>query len=345
MPPAKIMVVEDEIVVAMELQTRLIALGYRVTGIVASGEDAVDLAEKTIPDLVLMDVKLAGEIDGIDAARDIRERHNIPVVYVTAHADHDTLQRAKLTYPLGYIVKPFSDSDLRASIEVALSKHEEDTKLREDSERFSTTLDILGGAVILADGDGMIRSMSPVAETLTGWACADAIGRHLAEVYVVRDEETGQIVEDPLSLMHLKSEFVPASSKYVLISRNGTAIPVVNTLIGIRDSGSRIGGVIVAFQDSSQMVMPQQFWNSYAANLQLSGILLCAQGYYMRAESCFKRALLIWERNLGKEHPKVARVLEGLADVCQMTGRQDEAKVLLAKAAAIRAGVPVSSLS
>ena len=108
MPPAKIMVVEDEIVVAMELQSRLIALGYTVAGIVASGEEVMDLAEKTRPDLVLMDVKLAGEIDGIDAARNIRERHNIPVVYVTAHADNDTLKRAKLTYPLGYIVKPFS---------------------------------------------------------------------------------------------------------------------------------------------------------------------------------------------------------------------------------------------
>lgn len=345
MPQAKIMVVEDEIVVAMEIQTRLIALGYRVTGIVADGEEAVDLAEKTSPDLVLMDVKLAGGIDGIDAARHIRERHNIPVIYVTAHADDDTLQRAKLTYPLGYIVKPFSDSDLRASIEVALSKHEEDTKVREDSERFSTTLDILGGAVILADGDGTVKSMSPVAETLTGWKRDDAVGKHLAEVYVLRDEETGKIVEDPLALMHLKSDFVPTSTKYVLISRNGTTVPVVNTVIGIRDSDSRISGVIVAFQDSSQMMMPQQFWNSYAANLQLSGILLCAQGYYLRAEACFNRALLIWERNLGKDHPKVARVLEGLADVCQMTGRQDEAKALLAKAAAIRAGVPVSSLS
>ncbi len=345
MPPAKIMVVEDEIVVAMELQSRLTALGYTVTGIVAGGEDAVDLAEKAMPDLVLMDVKLAGDIDGVETARVLRERHNIPVVYVTAHADDDTLQRAKHTYPLGYIVKPFSDSDLRATIEVALCKHGEDTRVRKDSECFSATLDILGGAVIVADADGVIRSMSPVAETLTGWTSTDALGKQLSEVYMLRDEETGKIVEDPLSMMHLKSEFVPISSQYVLISKNKTAIPVVNTLIGIGDSGSGVTSVIVAFQDSSQMVMPEQFWNSFAANLHLSGILLCAQGHYLRAESCFKRALLIWERNLGKEHPKVARALEGLAEVCQKTERNDEARELQAKAAAIRAGVPPSSLS
>ncbi|MDQ7783758.1 MAG: response regulator [Desulfomonilaceae bacterium] len=345
MPPAKIMVVEDEIVVAMELQTRLIDLGYMVSGIAAGAEEAVELAAKTLPDLVLMDVKLTGEMDGIDAARDIREHHNIPVVYLTAHADARTLQRAKLTYPLGYIVKPFSEEDLRASIEVALFRHGEETRLREDSEFFAATLDILGGAVILADGDGIIRSMSPVAESLTGWTRAEAIGKHLSEVYVLRDEETGRIVEDPLSIMHLKSEFVPVSSKYVLISRNAVPIPVVNTLMGTRDSGGRISGIIAAFQDSSQMIMPEQFWSSYAANLQLSGILLRAQGHYSRAESCFRRALLIWERNLGKDHPKVARALEALAEVCQMSGRREEARELQTKAAAIRAGVPESSSS
>jgi PAS domain S-box-containing protein len=345
MPPAKIMVVEDEVVVAMELQSGLNALGYTVTGIVSSGEEALDLAEKSAPDLVLMDVKLPGTIDGIETALTIRERYNIPVVYVTAHADEETLQRAKLTFPLGYIVKPFSESDLRASIEVALYKHDEDTKVKEASQFFSTTLDILGGAVILTDGDGIIKSMSPVAETLTGWNASEAVGRNLAEVYMLRDEETGKIIDDPLSIMHLKSKYVPTSSKYVLISRNKTPIPVVNTVIGIRDSEARVNGVIVAFQDSSQMVMPEQFWNSYAANLHLSGLLLCSQGHYLRAESCFKRALLIWERNLGSAHPRVFQALEGLAEVCEMTGRPDEAKELQAKAAAIRAGVPLSSSS
>lgn len=343
MAPAKILIVEDEVVVAMELQGILSAIGYTVAGAVRSGEEAIETVRQTNPDLVLMDVRLVGEMDGIEAARVIRERFNIPVIYVTAHADEETVQRAKRTLPLGFIVKPFTQSDLRAGIEVALFKHEQDTQVREASECLATTLGVLGGAVILADADGVVRNMSSVAETLTGWKAKEAIGRQLAEVYVLRDEDTGEIVRNPLSLMHLKSEYVPTSSKYVLISRNATPIPIVNTITGISDSEGRMTEVIVAFQDSSQMVMPEQFWNSYASNLHLSGLLLNAQGHHSRAESCFKRALLIWERNLGSEHPKVSRALEGLAEVCERTGRLGEAKELQAKAAAIRAGVPLSS--
>ena len=343
MSPAKIAIVEDEVVVAMELESRLIDLGYRVAGTAVTGTEALELIARTKPDLVLMDVKLPGGMDGIEAAQEVRDRYHLPVVYVTAHADEETLQRAKLTSPLGYIVKPFSEQDLRAAIEVALYKHDQDSKVKEASECFSTTLDILGGAVILTDEEGVIRSMSRVAETLTGWKKSEAVGRHVAHVYVLRDQDTGSIVENPLSIMHLRSDYVPTSSKYVLISKNGTPIPIVNTVIGIQGADSQTNGVIVAFQDSSQMVMPEQFWNSYAANLHLSGLLLSSQGHYVRAESCFKRALVIWERNLGTDHPKASRVLEAIAEVCEKTGRLDEARELHAKAAAIRAGVPVSS--
>jgi tetratricopeptide (TPR) repeat protein len=113
--------------------------------------------------------------------------------------------------------------------------------------------------------------------------------------------------------------------------------------MAVADSEGKMRAVIVAFQDSSQMVMPEQFWNSYAANLHLSALLLCSQGHHARAEACFKRALLIWERNLGSDHPKICRALEGLSEVYEKTGRIQEAKQLQGKAAAIRAGVPFSS--
>ncbi|MBM3299590.1 MAG: tetratricopeptide repeat protein [Deltaproteobacteria bacterium] len=205
------------------------------------------------------------------------------------------------------------------------------------------TLDILGGAVIVTDENGIIQHMSSVAETLTGWPCGEAAGKHLAEVYVLRDEESGEIIENPLSIMHMRSEFVPVSSKYTLISRNNIPVPVATTIMAVTDSEGKMKAVIVAFQDSSQMVMPEQFWNSYAANLHLSALLLDQQGHPGRAEACFKRALLIWERNLGAHHPKISRALEGLSAVYEKTGRVEEAKQLQAKAAAIRAGVPFSS--
>jgi len=130
-----ILVVEDEGVVAEDLKHRLVELGYEVAGWAVSGEDAVRLAEETHPDLVLMDVRIRGELDGIAAARAIRDRVDIPLIFVTAFADPETLGRAKAAEPLGYIVKPFSDRDLETSIELALYKHGMDRQRAELLER------------------------------------------------------------------------------------------------------------------------------------------------------------------------------------------------------------------
>ncbi|MCJ7808931.1 MAG: GAF domain-containing protein, partial [Desulfobulbaceae bacterium] len=129
MPKEKILIVEDERVVAMDIQNRLKDMGYFVCGLASSGEDAVNKASELQPDLVLMDIILKGEMDGIDAAGQIRERFNIPVVYLTAFSDEKTLQRARLTGPYGYILKPFDDSELRSNIEMALYKGVMDARI------------------------------------------------------------------------------------------------------------------------------------------------------------------------------------------------------------------------
>ncbi len=124
MTDAKILVVEDENIVALEIKKRLQKLGYIVPGVASTGEDAIIKAEGILPDLVLMDIMLKGEIDGIQAAGEIRSRFNIPVIYLTAYSDEETLERAKLTEPYGYILKPFEEDDLRTTIEIALYRHQ-----------------------------------------------------------------------------------------------------------------------------------------------------------------------------------------------------------------------------
>jgi len=119
---AKILVVEDENIVAMDIQNSLKSLGYAVPAVVSSGEDAIKTAADTYPDLVLMDIVLEGRMDGVQAAEQIHGRFNIPVVYLTAYGDEKMLQRAKMTEPFGYIIKPFKQRELRSSIEVALYK-------------------------------------------------------------------------------------------------------------------------------------------------------------------------------------------------------------------------------
>jgi len=131
MENAQIMIVEDENIVALEIQLRLESLGYVVPTVVSSGEEAIKKAETTHPDLVLMDIKLKGEMDGIEAAERIRACFDIPVVYITAYADENTLQRAKITAPYGYILKPFEERELQANIEIAIYKHQMEKKVKE----------------------------------------------------------------------------------------------------------------------------------------------------------------------------------------------------------------------
>lgn len=127
----RILVVEDEHIVAMGIKKMLKSLGYTVTGVASSGEDAISKAESTFPDVVLMDIMLKGDMDGVEAAREIRERFDVPVVYLTAYSDNKILERAKSTEPFGYIIKPFDEKDLYSSIEVALHRHRKEEEKTE----------------------------------------------------------------------------------------------------------------------------------------------------------------------------------------------------------------------
>src|SRR5579864_4407196 len=145
---ARILIVEDERITAEDLRDILTDLGYTVTASVSSGADAIARAEETRPDLALMDIRIKGEMDGTATARILRERFNIPVVYLTAHADSATLERAKVAEPLGYITKPFQEAELHASIEIALHKHREDVKVRDKEALLASTVRAMSEGVI-----------------------------------------------------------------------------------------------------------------------------------------------------------------------------------------------------
>ena len=134
MAAVKIMLVEDEVIVARDLQGRLEDLGYEVPAAVSSGEEAVGKAGETRPDVILMDIFLEGEMDGVEVAEQIRTRFDIPVIYLTAHSDEQTLERAKVTEPYGYILKPVEDRELYSAVEMALYRHSMERRLREYSE-------------------------------------------------------------------------------------------------------------------------------------------------------------------------------------------------------------------
>ena len=249
MTNAQILVVEDEVIIAENIRAKLNGLGYAVSAAVSSGEEAIQKAAETHPDLVLMNIQLEGGMDGVEAAAQIHVRFDIPVVYLTAHADDDTLQRAKLTEPFGYILKPLGVRELDSVIEIALYKHKMEKNLKKSEQWLATTLRSIGDAVIATDTRGDVIFMNPVAEALTGWKQEEALGRDLAEIFHIIDEQTNKVTEAPATKT-IREGVVLSLANHVLIARDGTEIPIDDSAAPIRDSKGNISGAVLIFHDT-----------------------------------------------------------------------------------------------
>ncbi len=186
----KIMVVEDEVVIAMRLQQRLTSMGFDITGVAYSGEDAVEQARRLRPDLILMDIMIPGKLDGIAAAKVIKAELNIPVVFLTAFSEDKIIERAKQAEPYGYILKPFQDREIKAVVEIALYKNEMEKALGESEKRFRDFLDNLGDAAYEADAFGNITYTNNAAETLTGLLLKKLIGKPFLPLFEEKSQRT-----------------------------------------------------------------------------------------------------------------------------------------------------------
>jgi PAS domain S-box-containing protein len=264
---AKILVVEDNSIVVMELRERLQGLGYVVSGVASYGEEAIEKASETRPDLVLMDIRLRGTIDGVEAAEQIRHRFDIPVIYLTSYVDEDTLQQAKVTEPYGYILKPFEERELHSSIEVALYKHKMERKLRESERWLATTLRSIGDGVIATDEKGLVTFMNPVAEALTGWKQEDALGRDLRELVHIVSEETGKVTDNPVAEV-TQGGVVVGWANHILIAKEGREIPIDDSVAPIRDDKGNIVGVVLVFRDITERKKAEEALHQYAVELE-----------------------------------------------------------------------------
>ncbi len=190
----KILVVEDESLVAMEIKDRLESLRYVVPAIASSGDEAIKKAEELRPDLVLMDIVLKGDMDGIETAEYIRNHFDTPVIYLTAYADEETLQRAKVTEPFGYILKPFEERELHIAIEIALYKHQMDRKLKESEERYRTLVETIKEGMGIVDPDENIVFANPSLCDILGYSREETIGMNLRDT--VPEEEFQKILQE-----------------------------------------------------------------------------------------------------------------------------------------------------
>jgi PAS domain S-box-containing protein len=247
--PSKILVVEDEQIVALELKDRLAQMGHVVAGVVGSGEEAVEQASRVRPDLVLMDIKLQGKMDGVEAAEAIRREAgeaDVAIVYLTAFADDATLARAKLTEPYGYILKPFQERELHVVVEVALYRHRAAQALRESEAWRDALFRSVADAVVAADAGGRVRLINPLACALTGWTEEEAIGRPLDEVLRMVVAPSGG------------AGTWQATLSKTLIARDGTRRPIDAERTTIRTDGRPAPslapslGTVWAFRDVSE---------------------------------------------------------------------------------------------
>ncbi|RPI16847.1 MAG: PAS domain S-box protein [Ignavibacteriae bacterium] len=249
--PARIMVVEDEGIIAQDIKNCLENLGYSVPDVVFTGHDAIEKAGKYRPDLVLMDIVLKGEIDGIETAAEIRKHYNIPIVYLTAYEDDKTLKRAKMTEPLGYILKPFEERYLRSSIEMALYKHKMENRLKENERWLGTILKSVGDAVVVTDENGIIKFMNPVAESITGWSYKESIGKRLSEIFVLLSEDTKENIESPAERVIRDKRVLGRINHTILISRNGNEIYIDHSAAPLKDEKGNVTGVVLIITDIS----------------------------------------------------------------------------------------------
>lgn len=252
MNPVNILVVEDEIIVAMDIQNRLRKFGYTVMGLADSGEEAIRKAADDSLDLVLMDIHLKGKMDGVEAAQIIHNVFKIPVIYLTANADESTLNRAKETEPFGYILKPFKEKELKFTIEITLSKHRTEKTLKQNEQWLTTVLKSIGDAVITSDAFGTVTFMNPIAEVLTGWNYSDAFGKEATEIFNIAHEETRIIIESPIKQVLQSGVTVGLPEKTILITKNGTEIPIDDSVAAIKDDNGKITGAVCVFQDITE---------------------------------------------------------------------------------------------
>ncbi|MDJ0388735.1 response regulator [Roseomonas sp. E05] len=241
MTPARILIVEDELIIARDLQQQLTRIAHTVIGLSVSGEEAIAIAAAERPDIVLMDLRLEGRMDGVDAARHLREAFQIPVIFLTAYADPETVRRASQAEPQGYLLKPFEDLQLFTTIELALRKHSAERRLQESERRWEATLSSIGDGVIATDGEQRITFMNPVAEALTGWEFRLAAGLPLGQV--VRLRQAGELTEPTAA---------EDAGDVVLVSRPGREIHVREKRSPILDGHGRITGAVLILADMTR---------------------------------------------------------------------------------------------
>ncbi len=264
-PSKRVMIVEDESVISLDIKNSLMRLGYDVAGVAASGDSALRKIESSRPDLILMDIHLKGEMTGIDVSEKVKSDFQIPIVYLTANADDSTFKEANQTDPYGYLLKPFEERELGIAIEIALHKHEKEQITRSSERWYATAFQSLSEAVMATDRHGDVIFMNALAESLTGWSLAEALDRPLTSVLSVKRKiqqfdtiegsaSSGSILDIALGETLSGIDVVPLPHQIQLVNRSSLQVfPVEGHAVAVRDTTGYITGSLFTLRTAVEM--------------------------------------------------------------------------------------------
>jgi PAS domain S-box-containing protein len=253
-----ILIVEDEGIVARDLQETLHGLGYDAFAIASSADEAILRATERCPDLVLMDVRIKGQLDGIETAEILKRRFGVAVLFLTAHADDATLARATAIEPHGYLMKPVKSAELRSAIEVSLYRHELEKRLHERDRQFATALESVSEAVVTVDLAGKITFMNAAAEEMTGMTAAETVGRSAREILWHIDEQVTAGEETPLVTALREKRAVVRQEASLVNPATGAQHFINDSATPVMDDGQALGAVMVFRDVTRQKTLQRQ---------------------------------------------------------------------------------------
>ena len=246
MSDVRVMIVEDEGIVAMDIENTLRSLGYNVVCVESSGESALKKIVESNPDIILMDIMLKGELDGIETYSKIKENYDIPVVYLTAFGDSSTLSRAKLTEPYGYILKPFEENEIYISIEMALYKFKMQQKIKNSEAKYRNIVESLDAGIITTDVNKVVVDLNKSGAKILGIATKDALDKPILDVFNIIDNEIRLLIDGPLSsLINKDTEDIGFKESSFLLD-NGNEVKMLYKVQPLMEK-NKIKGILIVF--------------------------------------------------------------------------------------------------
>jgi PAS domain S-box-containing protein len=302
MTEAQILIVEDEPAVAEVIRFKLKNNGYVPLATASSGEEAIRLAGELRPDLALMDIGLAGNLDGVVAAAEIHTRFDIPVVYMTAHSDESTLARARASAPYGYILKPFDDRELRSTLEIALYRHEQEQRVRESEARYRDLYENAPNAYFSVGTDGLIRQCNRRASELLGFPKEELVGRSAFELYA--DTPQGKVKAEELFEQFLADGEV-CGEELQMRRADGTLLWVSLTRNPVRDAAGKIVESRSVVMDITARKEAEQKLLQRAAQLELLNDIGGQIAATLHLDSVLAQATRLVQQKFGYHHVAV----------------------------------------